>query len=27
VIDVMSRWNLGHYISWKEGKKEVIDLF
>ena len=27
VIDVMSRWVVGHYMSWKVRKKDVIDLF
>jgi putative transposase len=27
VIDVYSRWVLGHYINWKIGYQDVIDLF
>lgn len=27
VIDVKSRWTVGHYMSWKVGKKDVVKLF
>ncbi len=27
VIDVYSRWVLGHYIAWRIGKEDVINLF
>lgn len=27
VIDVMSRWTVGHYMSWKVSKDDVVKLF